>query len=663
MKNKITTVIVLLLFTVAGYYIYDMFRIRSTEEKRAEIIHLEDSRASVDEFSTYLSDTNDTVRAQAALAIGRIGAKGAGEVLYNLITTDVDDVAVQAAFSIGLTDEKSYAEKLLDFGFDAPSRVGAMLVASAGRLADSSQTEVHKLLTSYFDHPAPEVRKEACLALFRSNGKEEADALLQFLESENDEDVQIAGLFTLARLRITKAYPYYESFLADADPYVRSLAIRGIALTDSKEAVRYLTIALNDEDNTVVAQAIGSLTSKKSETAQNKLLQKLSQEKDEKLISLLIDGLLIQQNYNGTEIVQGILASHPTPNIAISAMQYLATVEKDKAVMLIDSLMRSPDFRIRAAAADAFGATGSSKVIPRLSTLFSDKNVAVRVSAFAQLLQVDSSNLKFYLEQALADSAYILPTMAIDEIGNRKLVEYLPKLRDFSMIAKQYDIDVRRTLVSCAGSFLEANKEDTTALRILINMALDKQYIVRKEAADVYKTVLGQDRSEIVRSPQTRISVSEIFNAIKKYKPNPYALIKTNKGDIEMELYFDVAPLTVLNFIDLADKSFYDGLTFHRVIPNFVAQGGDPEGTGWGGPDYLIRCEYSPENYKRGTVGIATSGKDTGGSQFFITYSPQTHLEGRYTVFGQVISGMDVVDQIVVGDKILEVTIEEGLHK
>ena len=663
MKNKLTTIIVLLLFTVAGYYIYDMFRTRSTDEKRAEIIHLEDSRASLDEFSSYLTDPNDTVRAQAALAIGRVGAKGAGEILFKLITSDVDDVAVQAAFAIGLTDEKSYAEKLLDVAFDAPSRVGAKLVASAGMLADSSQTEVHKLLTSYFDHPAPEVRKEACLALFRSNGKEEADALLQFLESENDDEVQVAGLFTLARLRVKDAFDFYESFLADSDPYVRSLAVRGIALSDSKEAIRYLTIALNDEDNNVVAQGIASLSTKKSETAQNKLLQKLSQEKDEKLTALIIDGLLRQENYNGDEIVRGIITSNPTPQVTISAMNYLATVEKDRAVMLIDSLMRNPDFRIRAATADAFAATGSDKVKPRLSALFSDKNVTVRASALTQLLQIDSANIDFYLEQALADSAYMLPTIAIDEIGTRKLTKYLPKLRDFSMTAKQYDVDVRRTLVSCAGSFLEDNKADTNALRILVNMALDKQYIVRKDAADVYKTVLGENRSEIIRSPQTRISVSKIFDALKKYKTNPYAKIKTNKGDIEIELFFDVAPLTVLNFIDLADKSFYEGLSFHRVIPNFVAQGGDPEGTGWGGPDYMIRCEYSPEKYIRGTVGIATSGKDTGGSQFFITHSPQTHLEGRYTVFGQVISGMDIVDQLVIGDKILEVTIDEGLSK
>ncbi len=660
MKNKLTTVLVLLLFTVAAYYIYDQLRTRSTEEKLAEIIHLEDSRASVDNFTIYLEDVTIKVRARTALAIGRIGAKDAGKTLFSLITTDVDDVAAQAAFAIGLTDESSYAEKLLDIAFDAPSRVGAMAVASAGRLADSSHSSVHTFLTSFFDHPSPEVRKEAVMALFRSNGKNESAALMQFLQEEKDDDVRIAGLFALARMRVAEAYDYYVSFLADADPYVRSLAVRGVGLSDKKDAILYLSIALNDSDNNVVAQAISSLASKKTEKAQDKLLKKLEQERDEKLITHLIDALLRQENGNGVEIVQNILKYNSSANITISGLQYLATFENDKSVMLIDSLMRHENYRIRAAAANAFGTIKSQKVKPRLSKLFNDENISVRVAAFSQLILLDSANIKFYIDQALADSNYMLPTVAIDEIGSRKLKAYLPKLRELSMLPLRLEVDVRRTLVSCAEIFLEENKSDSNALRILINAVLDREFVVRKDGIAAYKSLFGEDRSAMLKNPNTRISTSEIHRAIKKYKTNPYAKIVTNKGEIEMELFFDVAPLTVLNFIDLADDYFYEGLSFHRVIPNFVAQGGDPEGTGWGGSDYAIRCEYSNENYIRGTVGIATSGKDTGGSQFFITHSPQAHLDGRYTIFGQVISGMDVVNQIVVGDKILEIRIDEG---
>ena len=161
----------------------------------------------------------------------------------------------------------------------------------------------------------------------------------------------------------------------------------------------------------------------------------------------------------------------------------------------------------------------------------------------------------------------------------------------------------------------------------------------------------------MVGTARTRFCDGEIVKALEKYKENPVATIVTTKGEIELELYFKVAPLTVLNFIELAKDGFYDGLIFHRVVPDFVVQGGDPRGDGWGGPDYFIRCEYSMQPFVRSSVGMATSGKDTGGSQFFICLSPQPHLEGRYTVFGQVFSGMEVVDRLTYGDVIEKVEI------
>jgi cyclophilin family peptidyl-prolyl cis-trans isomerase len=105
-------------------------------------------------------------------------------------------------------------------------------------------------------------------------------------------------------------------------------------------------------------------------------------------------------------------------------------------------------------------------------------------------------------------------------------------------------------------------------------------------------------------------------------------------------------------FLQLVDQRFFDGRSFHRVVPNFVVQGGDPRGDGWGGPGYALRDEINPNPYERGTVGMALSGPDTGGSQFFVTHSRQPHLDGTYPVIGRVISGMDVVDLVTLGDRI-----------
>ncbi len=138
--------------------------------------------------------------------------------------------------------------------------------------------------------------------------------------------------------------------------------------------------------------------------------------------------------------------------------------------------------------------------------------------------------------------------------------------------------------------------------------------------------------------------------------------IKTNKGIIELELYPNHAPKTVNNFVFLAREGFYDGISFHRVISNFMIQGGDPTGTGAGGPGYSFEDEVAdnPLTHTRGVISMANAGPNTNGSQFFITHSPQPHLNGKHTVFGKVVSDQNVVDSIRQGDKMERVKISEG---
>jgi len=134
--------------------------------------------------------------------------------------------------------------------------------------------------------------------------------------------------------------------------------------------------------------------------------------------------------------------------------------------------------------------------------------------------------------------------------------------------------------------------------------------------------------------------------------------IETKHGDILIELYADTAPNTVANFKALAGKGFYDGLSFHRVIAGFMAQGGDPEGTGTGGPGYKVKAEFNDRKHVRGTVAMARSASpDSAGSQFYICFGPQPHLDGQYTIFGQVVEGMDIVDQIKQGDVMEKVSV------
>jgi peptidyl-prolyl cis-trans isomerase B (cyclophilin B) len=140
------------------------------------------------------------------------------------------------------------------------------------------------------------------------------------------------------------------------------------------------------------------------------------------------------------------------------------------------------------------------------------------------------------------------------------------------------------------------------------------------------------------------------------------ATMETDRGSIELELYAQHAPKTVNNFFFLAGEGFYDGVSFHRVIPNFMIQGGDPTGTGRGGPGYRFEDETrgNPLTHETGVISMANAGPNTNGSQFFITHSPQPHLNGRHTVFGKVVEGQDVVDAIRQGDKIVKVEVAEN---
>ncbi|GAA0364186.1 peptidylprolyl isomerase [Bacillus horti] len=136
-------------------------------------------------------------------------------------------------------------------------------------------------------------------------------------------------------------------------------------------------------------------------------------------------------------------------------------------------------------------------------------------------------------------------------------------------------------------------------------------------------------------------------------------IVLENGQEVTIDFFDQDAPNTVANFEKLANDGFYNGLTFHRVIPGFVAQGGCPQGTGTGGPGYTINCEINPNKHERGVLAMAHAGRDTGGSQFYITYAPQPHLDGGHTVFGKITSGMEYVDNVNQGDVMKEVKVWE----
>jgi len=608
-------VLAVILLAAIAYFVWDLLHVKTVPERLAEIIHIEDTRQINDRLLGYLSDDSTRVRARAALAVGRIGGDESGTMLMAPLVDPSIDVARAAAFAIGLTGESDRAVAVARAAGELPTSVAAPAIKSAGRLADSTMTEVHDLLVGYLQHPGPEVRRAACLALFYAQARTAAAELIPFLDNETDPAVQKAALFALARLGIAQAGPVFSRFQADPDPEIRMLAVQGLGRSDLRDKVRLIALSLNDDDKRVAAQAVASLQATADTTAAVYLGRKLQAQADEKLIVAMLGALRALHSDQGVATAEMHLKSSLSNNIVAAALGYLAEIKGDYIVAVVDSLLNEgPPPRVRVACAEAFFEIHNASVVPRLAMLFKDEDPLVRATAFGYLIQLDSTQIDLYLKAALADPDMMPVVLALDQIGTRKLVGYLPQVQQLMSRGAALDVDIRRTLVDAVSSFIDTLGTDSVMAELLIEGLFDPEYVVRRAANEVYKEKFNRDRSNMVTPAETRITERRLHSAMTKYSANPTAVIETGKGEIEIELLFDAAPLTVLNFIDLVNEGFYEGLIFHRVVPNFVIQGGCPRGDGWGGPPYFIRCEYSDLPYERGTVGIATSGRDTGGS-------------------------------------------------
>jgi cyclophilin family peptidyl-prolyl cis-trans isomerase/HEAT repeat protein len=223
-------------------------------------------------------------------------------------------------------------------------------------------------------------------------------------------------------------------------------------------------------------------------------------------------------------------------------------------------------------------------------------------------------------------------------------------LMDYKELSYPKDKDA---MILFINEFGELNMND--AENILKENLNSTSYDICRTSANALKKITGKDYTfKTLR--RTDFDWDYMSNLDKKR----FATLVTEKGNIKIKLLPEVAPFSVMNFVKLAEKKFYDNTTFPRVVPNFVIQGGDPLNNGYGGPDYSIRSEFSPLHYERGIFGMANDGNDTEGSQFFIMHSPHYHLDGKYSIFGEVVEGMDVVDNIAFSDKLKTIIISEN---
>jgi cyclophilin family peptidyl-prolyl cis-trans isomerase/HEAT repeat protein len=240
----------------------------------------------------------------------------------------------------------------------------------------------------------------------------------------------------------------------------------------------------------------------------------------------------------------------------------------------------------------------------------------------------------------------VVAGMAAATVGKMKVLEALPEVRALAArVPREPDLaePVAGALVALEGKAAEP---------VLRGWLEHPHANVRRVAAQALTELTGQPVRPV------RVELPPGTWRPPAAPPGATLRFRTRKGDITVALDAAQAPLTAGNLHALAQQGYFRGISFHRVVPDFVAQGGDPRGDGEGGPGYSLRCEVTRRAYQRGVIGMALAGKDTGGSQFFFTHAPQPHLDGRYTAFGEVTAGMDVVDALLEGDVILEVRTE-----
>jgi cyclophilin family peptidyl-prolyl cis-trans isomerase len=356
------------------------------------------------------------------------------------------------------------------------------------------------------------------------------------------------------------------------------------------------------------------------------------------------------------------LLSDPGPAIRGAALRSVATRDPDNFMAVLSGLDPDPHWSVRAALATILGTIPIDAALPRLEPMLNDADQRVIPFVLAALVKLKTPKATaILLERLKADDPIVRASAATG------LAELKPA-NGPAALAEAYQAGMGDATYAARAAVLAALEKygAAAAVPVLERALADKDWAVRLRAAQILKRLdpnrPGEAIDAAIRPAPTTVGTEAYSDAtLTNPTVSTQAYLDTDRGTIQIELAVLDAPLTVGNFISLARKGFFNGLSVHRVVSNFVVQDGDPRGDGEGTPGYTIRDELSERPYLRGTVGMALDPwPDTGGSQWFITHSPQPHLDAKYTVFGRVIAGMDVVDKIEQGDVIRRVRVWDG---
>jgi len=619
-----------------------------------------------------LNDDEARVRRRAALAIGRVGLSEAIEPLTKLLDDDEIEVKQMAAFALGLIGDASARPALLE-ALKSPQPIlqgrAAEALGQIGNKADGApisamvQTHVRAgalngVMPDEMGYPLGPPIEATRLGIYAITRLGDYDSLAAaVLANGKPVSTWWPIAYALQRVGDPRAASALMGLLGTPGRFTAAFAARGLGAAKATEAAAALRQIVTEQKlpQAVIVQSIRALAAMHDTASQSALRAIVLNRSADATVRLeAMTALAAVVTESSTDLLLD-LASNPTPAIRGAALSALARVDPDGFVSTLASLDPDRDWTVRVALANALGSLPADRALPRLTMMLQDPDRRVIPAVLAALASAKAPGADRLLIERLKAPDVVIRGAAATALSDLKATSAVqPLIEAYRTGASDPEYGGRASVL---GALV---KIDPAAARPILMEALnDRDWAVRIRAADLLRQqkVTGLPVRPAAAPPG---STGE-FRTVLAPRYSPHAYVATEKGTIEIELAVIEAPLTTANFMTLARKGFFNGIAFHRIVPDFVVQGGDPRGDGEGGPGYAIRDEINERPYLRGTVGMALDWKDTGGSQFFITHSPQPHLDARYTVFGHVVAGMDVVDRLAPWDVIKTATIWDGV--